>query len=196
MRKALITLAVLLALFTYLSVIYIGKLKDELSVEKSNTSALLTDIERYQIDSTREASVVRGLQLSMDDYKRYRKSDFETINGLKLKIKNIEAEAKSKLSVYADILSVLQDTLIVKDSLLVEAKKVSMNNQHFNFNGVIINDTLKASFSADVTLIQAFYATYKWKFLWWKGPVKDIRQVTVTDNPCIKLKYSEYIKIK
>lgn len=196
MNKYILGLLIVLSIAFVYQTKAIHSLKTDLNVERNNTEALFSSIEHYQIDSAKKASVVRGLQLSIDDYEKYRKSDLETIGGLKLKIKNIESVSKTKLGVYAQIVSELQDTLVVKDSLLVEAKKVSMNDGYLDFNGVIVGDTLTADFSTEVELNQAFYTTYKWKFLWWKGPVKDIRQVIVTNNPHVELKYSEYIKIR
>lgn len=196
MNKYLIGLLVLFAVGIVYQTKSIQRLKNDLNIEKNNTDALFSSIEHYQIDSTKSASVVKGLQLSINDYEKYRKSDLETIKKLNLKIKNIEAISKSTLGVYAKIVSNLQDTLITRDSLLVEAKKVAMNDGYFDFNGVIVGDTLTADFNTEVKLDQAFYATYKWKFLWWKGPIKDVRQLIITDNPHVKLKYSEYIKIR
>ena len=196
MNKYLIGLLIILSAGFIYQVKAIRGLKADLNIEKNNTEALFSSIEHYKIDSTKSASVVRGMQLSIGDYEKYRKSDLETISNLNLKIRDIESVSKSKLGVYAKIVSELQDTLVVKDSLLIEAKKVSMNDGYVDFNGVIVGDTLTADFNTEVGLNQTFYTTYKWKFLWWRGPIKDIRQVIVTDNPHVELKYLEYIKIR
>lgn len=180
--------------------IYFGKkcvsLNKEVDIQKENVKAALGDIERYQIDSTKQAAVVQGMQLSIDEYEKLRADGLKTIQDLNLKIKDITAASNSKLGVYADIIGALQDTILYKDSVIVEAKKLAVNNDYIKFDGVITKDTIKANIQMDVTLNQTFYTTYKWKFLWWKGPIKDIRQVIVTDNPYVTVKYAEYINIK
>lgn len=195
MKKYIIAFLVLSVLIVIYQQKSINKLKSDVEIYKNNTEALMTGIEHFRIDSTKTASVVRGLQFSLEEYKQYRGDDLETIAKLKLKIKNIEATAKTELGVYSSIIAELQDTLIVKDSLLIKAKLVKMKDEYMDFNGVIVNDTLQANYSTVIPLDQTFYATYKWKFLWWKGPIKDIRQVIVINNPYVKLKYAEYIKI-
>lgn len=180
--------------------IYLGNkcvsLHKEVDIQKNNVQAALGEIERYQIDSTQQAAVVRGMQLTIDEYERLRADGLQTIQKLNLKIKDITAVSNSQLGVYADIIGALQDTILYKDSALVEAKKLAIENDHIKFDGVITKDTIQAKIQMDVNLHQTFYTTYKWKFLWWKGPIKDIRQVIVTDNPYVTVKYAEYIKIK
>lgn len=180
--------------------IYLGNrcvaLDKEVDVQKSNVQAALGEIERYQIDSTHQAAVVQGMQLTIDEYEKLRVDGLQTIQQLNLKIKDITAVSNSQLGVYADIIGALQDTILYKDSVLIEAKKLAIENDHIKFDGVITEDTIQAKIQMDVSLQQTFYTTYKWKFLWWKGPIKDIRQVIVTDNPYVTVKYAEYINIK
>lgn len=196
MKRFLFPVCVIAFLFIGRQKSHIDRLNADVKAYKGNTEVLLGEIEHYRIDSTRSATVIQGLQLSMSEYERYRQSDLETIRKLKLKIKDIEAVSNSQLHVYANIVANLQDTLFYRDSLLVEAKRVAMNDGYLKFDGFVEKDTLKADFNLDVNLHQVFYTTYKWKFLWWKGPVKNIRQVVVTDNPYVTLKYAEYIKLR
>lgn len=180
--------------------IYLGNrcamLDKEVDIQKSNVQAALGEIERYQIDSTQQAAVVKGMQLTIEEYEKLRTDGLQTIQQLNLKIKDITAVSNSKLGVYADIIGALKDTILYKDSALIEAKKLAIENDHIKFDGVITKDTIQAKIQMDVNLQQTFYTTYKWKFLWWKGPIKDIRQVIVTDNPYVTVKYAEYINIK
>lgn len=174
----------------------IKELNKEVSVYKSNTNALMSDIEKYQIDSSRTAHVVKGLQLTLGEYKEYRAKDLRTIKDLKLKIKDIEAIAKTNLEIKDRIVTALEDTIVLRDSMMVAAKKVQSIDEYTNFTGIIVNDSLEADYRSVVELNQTFYTTYKWKFLWFKGPIKDVRQVIITPNKKVELKYSEYIKIR
>lgn len=174
----------------------IKELNKEVNVYKGNTNALMSDIEKFQIDSSRTAHVVKGLQFTLGEYEEYRAEDLQTIKDLKLKVKDIEATAKTKLEIKDHILAALEDTIVLRDSMMVAAKKVQSTDEYTNFTGIIVNDSLKADYQTIVELDQAFYTTYKWKFLWFKGPIKDVRQVIITPNKKVELKYSEYIKIR
>lgn len=198
MRKYLIIAGIAAAI---LSTIYwqhqsIRNLKRDVATYKGNTEALLSDIEQYQVDSTTTATEVKGLQLTVDEYKKYRSDDIEQIKKLNVKVKDLEAVSTAKMRVYCQLISELEDTLIIRDSLLVEAKRVHINDGHVKFDALIENDTMTTEFDLDVTLKQVFFPTYKWKFLWWRGPIKDIKQIVTTDNPYVKLEYLEYIKLR
>ena len=64
------------------------------------------------------------------------------------------------------------------------------------FRGVITNDSILADLSLQVKLKQYFYLVYKYKFLWLRWGVKGVNQVVLSDNPYVKLNYSEFIEIK
>ena len=54
---------------------------------------------------------------------------------------------------------------------------------------------LKGNIILPVTLNQAIWIEYKHHFLWWRWKVKAIHQTIMTDNPHVKIKYSEFINI-
>lgn len=196
MRKLVAVVIVILIATMIVQHSRIKKLNKEVSVYMGNTNALMSDIEKHQIDSSRIAHVVKGLQLTLGEYEEYRAEDRQTIKNLKLKIKDIEATAKTKLEIKDHIVAALEDTIILRDSMMVAAKKVQSADKYTNFTGIIVNDSLEADYHSIVELNQTFYTTYKWKFLWFKGPIKDVRQVIITPNKKVELKYSEYIKIR
>lgn len=196
MKKALFSFIIILAGIVAWQHSKIGKLNENVRIQTGNVEALLSDIQEYKIDSANTAYVVRGLQLTKNEYEDLREKDLKTIQGLQLKIKNIEAVAKSELEISQKIVSALQDTIIKKDSMFVSAKKVEYKDESSSFTGIITNDSIAADFYTVVELNQVFYTTYKWKFLWFKGPIKDVRQVITTNNKHAKLKYAEYIKIR
>ena len=72
----------------------IGQITDERNQYQQNTYSLLSDIEELRTDSSLQAHQVQTLSLSLEEYKKYRAADAQTITDLKLKLKQVSAVAK------------------------------------------------------------------------------------------------------
>lgn len=161
---------------------------------QANNTALLSEMHRMRIDSTTLAVDVEGLRLTVDEYKRFRAQDAQTIKKLGVKIKNLEAAAKHQLEVGGPIDAVVKDTVIIRDTVPLLRQKVEMITSHIQFTGMIENSRLKGQIRVPVTLNQAIWVEYKgWWF--WKR-IKAIHQSISSNNPYVEIQYSEYIKIK
>ena len=157
---------------------------------RANNTALLSDMRRMRIDSTTLAVDVEGLRLTVDEYKRFRAQDAETIKKLGVKIKNLEAAAKHQLEVGGPIDAVVKDTVIIRDTVPLLRQKVEMITPHIQLTGMIEDSRLKGQIRVPVTLNQAIWVEYKgWWF--WKR-VKAIHQSISSNNPYVEIQYSEY----
>ena len=161
---------------------------------KSNTEALMSEVRRIQADSSTMALDIKTLTMSLDEYKRFRAEDEEKIKKLGIRIKDLEATAKHNVEVDAPIDAEIKDSVMIRDTVPVFLKAVRMDTPYLKINGIIENDRLTGKINLPVTLNQAFWIEYK--FLWWRWKVKAIHQTISSDNPYVKIKYSEYIKIK
>ena len=162
----------------------------------SNTEALMSEVRRIQADSSTMALDIKTLTMSLDEYKRFRAEDEEKIKKLGIRIKDLEATAKHNVEVDAPIDAEIKDSVMIRDTVPVFLKAVRMDTPYLKINGIIENDRLTGKINLPVTLNQAFWIEYKHKFLWWRWKVKAIHQTISSDNPYVKIKYSEYIKIK
>ena len=161
---------------------------------QANNTALLSEVRRMRIDSTTLAVDVEGLRLTVDEYKRFRAQDAETIKKLGVKIKNLEAAAKHQLEVGGPIDAAVKDTVIIRDTVPLLRQKVEMITPHIQLAGMIEDSRLKGQIRVPVTLNQAIWVEYKgWWF--WKR-VKAIHQSISSDNPYVDIKYTEYIQIQ
>ena len=163
---------------------------------KSNTEALMSEVRRIQADSSTMALDIKTLTMSLDEYKRFRAEDEEKIKKLGIRIKDLEATAKHNVEVDAPIDAEIKDSVMIRDTVPVFLKAIRMDTPYLKINGIIENDRLTGKINLPVTLNQAFWIEYKHKFLWWRWKVKAIHQTISSDNPYVKIKYSEYIKIK
>lgn len=194
LSKYLIVAVLLLSGIIYIQYRRNVHLVSERDRYQANNTALLSEMHRMRIDSTTLAVDVEGLRLTVDEYKRFRARDAQTIKKLGVKIKNLEAAAKHQLEVGGPIAAVVKDTVIIRDTVQLLRQKVEMITSHIQLTGMIENNRLQGQIRVPVTLNQAIWVEYKgWWF--WKR-IKAIHQSISSDNPYVDIKYTEYIQIQ
>lgn len=194
LSKYLLVAVLLLSGIVYIQYRRNVHLANERDRYQANNTALLSEVRRMRIDSTTLAVDTKGLRLTVEEYKRFRAQDAETIKKLGVKIKNLEAAAKHQLEVEGPIDAVVKDTVFIRDTVPLLRQKVEMITPHIQLTGMIEDSRLKGQIRVPVTLNQAIWVEYKgWWF--WKR-VKAIHQSISSNNPYVEIQYSEYIKIK
>lgn len=173
----------------------IVSIKKERDRYQMNSDALLTDMKQWRVDSTTMATDVKTLRLTVDEMERYRTEDLAKIKQMGVKIKNLEAAAKHQLEVNADIKTSVRDSIVIRDTIPIIVKSVSMVTPHIQLSGIIENDSLIGKIHLPVTLRQAVWIEYKRRWLFWKKVVA-VHQTITSGNPHVEIKYSEYITIK
>lgn len=194
--KALVILLVITIALTFLLWRYAVRMTRERDRFQQNTEALIADMQRIQIDSTRMAADVKTLRLTVSEYEEYRAQDARLIKQLGIRVKDLEAAARHQLVVQAEIVAPVRDSVIVRDTVFVPVQTVAMKDPYIDFKGVIEDSVLRADVRVPVTLNQAVFVEYKHRFLWWRWKVKAVHQTITSDNPYVEIEYSEYIKIE
>ena len=185
LSKYLLVAVLLLSGIVYIQYRRNVHLANERDRYQANNTALLSEVRRMRIDST---------TLTVEEYKRFRAQDAETIKKLGVKIKNLEAAAKHQLEVEGPIDAVVKDTVFIRDTVPLLRQKVEMITPHIQLTGMIEDSRLKGQIRVPVTLNQAIWVEYKgWWF--WKR-VKAIHQSISSDNPYVDIKYTEYIQMQ
>lgn len=194
LSKYLLVAVLLLSGIVYIQYRRNVHLANERDRYQANNTALLSEVRRMRIDSTTLAVDTKGLRLTVEEYKRFRTQDAETIKKLGVKIKNLEAAAKHQLEVEGPIDAVVKDTVFIRDTVPLLRQKVEMITPHIQLTGMIEDSRLKGQIRVPVTLNQAIWVEYKgWWF--WKR-VKAIHQSISSDNPYVDIKYTEYIQMQ
>lgn len=173
----------------------IVSIRQERDRYQQNSDALLSDMKQWRVDSTSMATDVKSLRLTVDEFKRYRAEDLAKIKQMGVKIKNLEAAAKHYLEVNAEITAQIKDSVVIRDTVPVLVKSVSMVTPHIQLSGIIERDSLIGKIHLPVTLRQAVWIEYKRRWLFWKKVVA-VHQTITSDNPHVEIKYSEYITIQ
>lgn len=174
---------------------HIVSIKKERDRYQMNSNALLSEMKEWRIDSTTMATDVKTLRLTVDEMERYRAEDLVKIKQMGVKIKNLKAAAKHQLEVNADIKASVRDSIVIRDTVPVIVKSVSMITPYLQLSGIIEKDSLIGKIYLPVTLRQAVWIEYKRRWLFWKKVVA-IHQTITSDNPHVEIKYSEYIIIQ
>ena len=194
LSKYLLVAVLLLSGIVYIQYRRNVHLANERDRYQANNTALLSEVRRMRIDSTTLAVDTKGLRLTVEEYKRFRAQDAETIKKLGVKIKNLEAAAKHQLEVEGPIDAVVKDTVFIRDTVPLLQQKVERISPHIQVTGMIEDSRLKGQIRVPVTLNQAIWVEYKgWWF--WKR-VKAIHQSISSDNPYVDIKYTEYIQMQ
>jgi len=173
----------------------IQRVKAERDTYQQNTHGLLAQIDTLRKDSAMQAYQIQALKLDVDEYKQYRAEDLQTIKALGLKLKNVSSVSKQEMEVEAPINAPIVEKTVVQDSIVTKTQTVALHNDYINFDGTIHGDSLSAQINIPIQLTQIVHKIPKHKFLWWSWGCKAIKQVIVTNNPYVNLKYSEYIEL-
>lgn len=195
LKPAAIVAVVILSMAAIISYQHntIQKVTKDRDTYRNNTYGLMSNIEELRKDSMEQAYQIQALSLTVDEYKEYRAEDMQTIKSLKLQLKNITTVSKQSLEVNVPIA-----VPIIKEKPQIEPTpiNVQLHNEHISFIGTVSNDSLTAKIQVPIQLTQIVHKVPKHKFLWWSWGCKGIKQIVVSNNPYVNLKYSEYIELR
>ena len=177
----------------------IAKLQVERDRYKGNMTALFSEVERYKTKDSLNAARVQSLELTIQEYRRFRADDAALIQSLKAKNRDLAAVNKTQSQTIIDLRAVPRDTVvIVRDSIKVPAVSVHCGDDWFDFDGLLTADEFTGILSNRDSLV--FAETVKYKrflgFLWKTNKVKDRRMDCVSKNPYTTIMDLEYIVIE
>lgn len=195
LKPAAIVAVVILSMAAIISYQHntIQKVTKDRDTYQNNTYGLMSNIEELRKDSMEQAYQIQALSLTVNEYKEYRAEDMQTIKSLKLQLKNITTVSKQSLEVNVPIA-----VPIIKEKPQIEPAPINvrLHNEHISFIGTVSNDSLTAKIQVPIQLTQIVHKVPKHKFLWWSWGCKGIKQIVVSNNPYVNLKYSEYIELR
>lgn len=161
-----------------------------------NVEALMTENQRYRLDSTTMVNETEGLRLTVEELRRYREEDARLIKRLEVKNRQLEAISKQAVKVEARFEAPVKDTVIVRDSIPVMVRNVRFKDQFVEIEGAILENRLHGFIRLRATLKQVLYHEYRRRFLFFRWGRGKVRQVVVCDNPYVEVDYQEYIEIR
>lgn len=177
----------------------IDRLRDERDRYKGNTETLLSDVEQYRVRDSLNAARVQSLELTIQEYKRFRSEDAALIQSLKTKNRDLTAVNKTQSQTIIDLMATPKDTvLIIRDTIQIPAVSVHCGDPWFDFNGLLTDEQFTGILTNRDSLVLAETVKYKrfLGFLWKTKRIKDRQLDVISKNPHTIIMNVEYVVIE
>lgn len=200
MKKNIIFCVIIIAALFLVAVRekHLANIKAEAARYKSNTEALMEDVERYRVLDSLSGARVESLELTVKEFERYRAEDARLIKALKAKNRDLAAVASTQTNTVIDLHTVARDTVIIRDSVEVKAAVVHCGDPWYDFDGMLAGDEFTGELVCRDSLLVA--ETVKrgrfLGFLWKTGRIKDRRLDVVSRSPHTEIRSVEHIVIE
>jgi hypothetical protein len=200
MKKTIILLIVLLLTLVYIfySERRIKSLESERDRYSRNTEALLTDIETFKVRDSLNAAKVKGLELSLKEFERYRAEDASLIKQLKAKNRDLEAISKAQSQTIVELSTTAKDTIIIRDSVPIPALSLHAGDAWYDFNGILEGRNFTGVMTSrdSLLIVESVQRKRFLGFLWKTNKIKN-REISATSkNPHTMIEGLELITIE
>lgn len=170
--------------------------RDRLS---ANQSALMSEVDTFKTKDGLHAAKVKELTLKIDEFKKFRSGDVETINSLNADVKRLQSLLKISTQTDYKIRANVKDSIIYKDSIITHKLKcIEYSNDWMDFNGCIDESgQFDGKIQSRDNLVCVEYIIPK-RFLGflWKYGCKERRREIISKNPYTKIISAEFVMIK
>lgn len=199
--KKLTILGVVFAIlisFVVFQHVRIATLKKDRDKYKMNTTTLLGAVEQYRTSDSLNAARVGALQLSLDEFKKYREEDAKLIRTLQVRNGDLAAIVTSQTQTIMQLSTAPRDTVIIRDSLPVKAIAIHDGDPWFDFDGILTDSTFSGCLTVRDSILIAESVKYKrfLGFLWRTKRVKSRKIDVVSKNPHTTIMGCEHIIIE
>ena len=196
MKKYLFLYAVAV---TALLVCGYGRYRRENRRLTQNQHALAAGIERYRTRLGQEAASVQALRLRCAEFEELRAADAAEIRRLGIKLRRLEAAARTATDTKVEIRTPVCDTVVVRlsDTLVVRdtLRLFRWRDAWVRVEGAVTADSVLCRVESTDTLRQVVHRIPR-RFLFIRWGTKALRQEIVPSNPHTRIVYSEYVKIE
>ena len=176
----------------------ITQLKDERNRYERNTETLLSDVEHYRVRDYLNAARVQSLELTVNEYEKFRADDAALIKELKQRNRDLASVNKTQSQTIIELRAIPRDTVVIRDSVWVPAVAVHCGDAWFDFNGLLTEKEFTGTLANRDSLVIAESVKYKrfLGFLWKTRKVKDRQLDVVSKNPYTEIMGIEHIVIE
>lgn len=200
MKKWLIVGAIFAALLVFAGFQQnaIDNLKQERNRYERNTESLLLDVAQYKTRDSLNAAKVGALELTIQEYERFRAADAKLIKTLQTKNRDLTAVTTAQSQTIMELSAVPRDTVIIRDSVAMPAVAVHTGDAWFDFDGLLTDSEFTGTLVNRDSLLVAETVQYKrfLGFLWKTKRIKNKQIDVVSKNPHTTIMGTEYIKIE
>lgn len=184
--------------FVYAQCRRIQRLTDERDKYRNNTESLLLDVERFKVRDSLNAARVQALELTAKEYERFRAEDAKLVRELKARNRDLAAVNKTQSETIIALRAVPRDTVIIRDSIPVQALAVHCGDAWYDFDGLLADGEFTGTLANRDSLLLAESVKYRrfLGFLWKTKKVKDRELSVVSRNPHTTILGLEHVVIE
>ena len=192
-------LIVLLAVVIYFTFGTIKTKNVEISRKTSNIEVLNSEFQKYKVESTIKingkdstiqlnAAKINSLSYTVSEFEQYRANDYQTIESLKLRLKNVLSVSNVETQVEQHITAPTTKT----DS----STCFNYKDEFLDLSGCVIDTVASIGYKVKDKLLIVPSIVKKHHFLWFEWGVKGIQLDVLSKNPNSSFTYESYIEIK
>lgn len=173
----------------------ISTLERERDRYRNNVEVLSEDVERYRVLDSLSGARCEALELTVKEFEKYRAEDAALIKALRVKVRDLSAVNTAQMETIIRLSDVPRDTVVIRDSVEVQAVAVSCGDEWYDFEGILTPDEFSGTLRNRDSLVVAETVKYRrfLGFLWKTGKVKSRRLDVISKNPHTEVKNIEHI---
>lgn len=163
-----------------------------------NSDALLGEVEHYRIRDSISVARAEGLELTLKEYQRFRADDAALVASLRSRIRDLENVVTSQSVSGYEMAAPVHDTIIIRDSVPVQARAVRCGDAWYEFEGVVTLEDFEGRMTCRDSIIVAESIQYRrfLGFLWRTKRIKSRTIEVLNKNPHSTVEGAEIITIK
>ena len=176
----------------------IENLKQERNRYERNTESLLLDVAQYKTRDSLNAAKVGALELTIEEYERFRAADARLIKTLQTKNRDLERINNVQAETILNLKAIPRDTLFIRDSIKIPAVAVHTGDAWYDFDGILTEQEFTGTLVNRDSLLVVETVQYKrfLGFLWKTKRIKNKQIDVVSKNPHTTIMGTEYIEIE
>lgn len=200
MRRRLIVAAIMAALLVVIVLqgVSVSRIKSERNRYKENTRTLLVDVNTYRVRDSLNAAKVGALELTIQEYKRFRAADAQLIKTLRTKNRDLTAVTTMQSKTIMKLSAVPRDTVIIRDSVAISAVAIHTGDVWYDFDGILADQEFTGTLTVRDSLMLVESVQYKrfWGFLWKTKKIRNRQLDVLSKCPHTKIVNCEHIIIE
>lgn len=176
----------------------IDNLKQERNRYERNTESLLLDVAQYKTRDSLNAAKVGALELTIQEYERFRAADAQLIKTLQTKNRDLERMNNVQAETILNLKAIPRDTLFIRDSIKIPAVAVHTGDAWYDFDGILTEQEFTGTLAVrdSLTLVESVQYKRFLGFLWKTKKVRNRQLDVLSKCPYTKIVNCEYIVIE
>ena len=183
--KIMLALAVVAIIFIGLQALRIKNLTGERDRYRSNTTALLRDVEHYRTQDSLNAVKAEVLSLKLSEMERYRAEDMKTIESLKIRKKDLEQVTTMQMQTIAELRGTVADTVVMVREVRDTVQVLHVSDEWIDLHGIVADGAFDGTLEVrdSIYIVESVQRARFLGFLWRTKRIKSREVDVMNKNP-------------